>query len=334
MKGVARMEQGMTGILQLFGGLALFLYGMEQMSDALRTAAGDGLKRALERVTGSPLRGVLTGFLVTALLQSSSAVTVILIGFVSAGLMELRQAIPVVFGSNIGTTITAQLLAFSLDELRYAFLIAGVLLCFALPEGKLRQAAIALVGFSLLLEGIFVMGAAVEPLLKGSMLSALLQRVGDEPLLGLLTGLGMTLTVQSSSATIAVLQRVAAMPAADGVHSILGLSGALPVLLGDNIGTTITAVLASVPGSRDAKRLAAAHALFNLSGAVLFLCFLPQYAQAVAWLSPKGAELAVIARQIANAHTLFNLCCTALWLPFTGQMEALVRLLVPEKKTR
>lgn len=328
------MTEGMRLILQLFGGLALFLYGMEQMSAALRTAVGDGLKRALERVTGSPMRGVLTGFLVTALLQSSSAVTVILIGFVSAGLLELRQAIPVVFGSNIGTTITAQLLAFSLDELRYAFLIAGVLLCFALPEGRLRQAATALVGFALLLEGIFVMGAAVEPLLKGAMLSALLQRVGDEPLLGLLTGLGMTLTVQSSSATIAVLQRVAAMPAADGVHSILGLSGALPVLLGDNIGTTITAVLASVPGSRDAKRLAAAHAFFNLSGAALFLCFLPQYTQAVEWLTPKGTELEVIARQIANAHTLFNFCCTVLWLPFTGQMESLVRLVVPEKKTR
>lgn len=327
------MDQGLAMILQLFGGLALFLYGMEEMSGSLQNAAGNRLKRTLQTVTGSPLRGVATGFLVTALLQSSSAVTVILIGFVGAGLLELRQAIPVVFGSNIGTTVTAQLLSFSFEELRYAFLIAGVLLCFALPEGRLRAAATALVGFALLLEGIVVMGAAVEPLTAGTAFPRLLQRVRQKPLLGLLTGLGMTLTVQSSSATIAILQRVAAMPATDGAHSILGLHGALPVLLGDNIGTTITAVLASVPAGRDAKRLAAAHACFNLSGAVLFLLFLPQYVRVVEFLSPKGGELAVIVRQIANAHSLFNLICTLFWLPFTGQMERLVRVLVPQKES-
>lgn len=327
------MEQGITGILQLFGGLAMFLYGMERMSGELQQAVGERLKRLLQVMTGSPLRGVLTGFLVTALLQSSSAVTVILIGFVGAGLLELRQAIPVVFGSNIGTTVTAQLLSFSFEELRYLFLIAGVLLCFAVQEGRSRAVAEALVGFALLLEGIVVMGEALQPLTREAAFPALLQQVRQQPVLGLLTGLGMTLTVQSSSATIAILQRIAAMPAADGLHSILGLRGALPVLLGDNIGTTVTAVLASVPASRDAKRLAAAHALFNLSGALLFLCFLPQYERLVELLSPKGAELAVIVRQIANAHTLFNLVCTLLWLPFTGQMERLVRAIVPQKKT-
>lgn len=326
------MEQGVAGILQLFGGLAMFLYGMERMSGELQRAAGKRLKRLLQAMTGSPLRGVLTGFLVTALLQSSSAVTVILIGFVGAGLLELRQAIPVVFGSNIGTTVTAQLLSFSFEELRYLFLIAGVLLCFAVQEDRLRAVAEALVGFALLLEGIVVMGAALQPLTRDAAFPALLRQVRQKPALGLLTGLGMTLTVQSSSATIAILQRIAAMPAADGVHSIMGLHGALPVLLGDNIGTTITAVLASVPASRDAKRLAAAHALFNLSGALLFLCFLPQYEGLVELLSPKGAELAVIVRQIANAHTLFNLVCTLLWLPFTRQMERLVRAIVPQKK--
>ena len=260
------MEQRLWMILQLFGGAALFLYSMDTLTDALQQAAGDTLRQALARLTAHPLAGVLTGAAVTAAVQSSSAVTVLVLGLVGAGLLTLQRAVPVVFGANIGTTVTAQLLAFRLEDARYL----------------------------------------------------------------LLAGLGMTLAVQSSSATIAVLQQVAARPGPDG-GCLLGLAGAIPVLLGDNIGTTVTAVLASVGQSRDAKRLAAAHALFNLSGAAVCWLLLPQFTALVRLVSPHGPESAVLARQIANAHTLFNLGCTVLWLPLTPCMVRIVCILLPEK---
>ena len=289
------MEQNLTRIFTLFGGLALFLYGMDALSHSLETAAGSRLKSLLAAVTGSPVRGVLAGAAVTAVLQSSSAVTVMVLGFVSAGLLTLRQAVPVIFGCNIGTTVTAQLLAFRLEDVRGLVLLAGLLLCFACAGRKGRAIGRAVFAFGLLF--------------------------------------GMTLTVQSSSATIALLQNFAARPGLDG-SSLLGLAGALPVLLGDNIGTTITAVLASLSANRDAKRVAAAHAVFNLTGAAVFCAGLPLYVRLTAALSPKGPELAVIARQIANAHTLFNVMCTLVWLPLTPLMVRFVCRLVPDRAVR
>lgn len=314
------MEQNLTRIFTLFGGLALFLYGMDALSHSLETAAGSRLKSLLAAVTGSPVRGVLAGAAVTAVLQSSSAVTVMVLGFVSAGLLTLRQAVPVIFGCNIGTTITAQLLA-------------GLLLCFACAGQKGRAIGRAVFAFGLLFEGIADMGTAMEPLAQSPVFVHWLGRVRQHPWLGLLAGLGMTLTVQSSSATIALLQNFAARPGLDG-SSLLGLAGALPVLLGDNIGTTITAVLASLSASRDAKRVAAAHAVFNLTGAAVFCAGLPLYVRLTAALSPKGPELAVIARQIANAHTLFNVVCTLVWLPLTPLMVRFVCRLVPDRAVR
>ena len=175
------------------------------------------------------------------------------------------------------------------------------------------------------------MRSAMEPLLQSPLLRLELARVQQSPLHGLLAGICMTLTVQSSSATVALLQSMAAQPGADGVHSLLGLTAAIPILLGDNIGTTVTALLASIGQSRDTKRAAAAHALFNLTGAAAFCALLPWYAGLVAMISPKGPELEVIARQIANAHTLFNLICTAVWLPLTPLMVRLVCGLVPDR---
>lgn len=320
------MEQNLTRIFTLFGGLALFLYGMDALSHSLETAAGSRLKSLLAAVTGSPVRGVLAGAAVTAVLQSSSAVTVMVLGFVSAGLLTLRQAVPVIFGCNIGTTITAQLLAFQLEDVRGLVLLAGLLLCFACAGQKGPANG-------LLFEGIADMGTAMEPLAQSPVFVHWLGRVRQHPWLGLLAGLGMTLTVQSSSATIALLQNFAARPGLDG-SSLLGLAGALPVLLGDNIGTTITAVLASLSASRDAKRVAAAHAVFNLTGAAVFCAGLPLYVRLTAALSPKGPELAVIARQIANAHTLFNVVCTLVWLPLTPLMVRFVCRLVPDRAVR
>ena len=225
------MEQNLTRIFTLFGGLALFLYGMDALSHSLETAAGSRLKSLLAAVTGSPVRGVLAGAAVTAVLQSSSAVTVMVLGFVSAGLLTLRQAVPVIFGCNIGTTITAQLLAFRLEDVRGLVLLAGLLLCFACAGRKARAIGRAVFAFGLLFEGIADMGTAMEPLAQSPVFVHWLGRVRQHPWLGLLAGLGMTLTVQSSSATIALLQNFAARPGLDG-SSLLGLAGALPVLLG------------------------------------------------------------------------------------------------------
>ena len=212
-------------------------------------------------------------------------------------------------------------------------LLAGLLLCFACAGQKGRAIGRAVFAFGLLFEGIADMGTAMEPLAQGPVFVHWLSRVRQHPWLGLLAGLGMTLTVQSSSATIALLQNFAARPGLDG-SSLLGLAGALPVLLGDNIGTTITAVLASLSASRDAKRVAVAHAVFNLTGAAVFCAGLPLYVRLTAALSPKGPELAVIARQIANAHTLFNVVCTLVWLPLTPLMVRFVCRLVPDRAVR
>lgn len=323
------MEQRLWMILQLFGGAAPFLYSMDTLTDALQQAAGDTLRQALARLTAHPLAGVLTGAAVTAVVQSSSAVTVLVLGLVGAGLLTLQRAVPVVFGANIGTTVTAQLLAFRLEDARYLLLVAGLLLWFA-GRGRLHAAGQALFAFGLLFEGIAVMAEAMEPLAAGPVFRQWMAQVRHRPGLGLLAGLGMTLAVQSSSATIAVLQQVAARPGPDG-GGLLGLAGAIPVLLGDNIGTTVTAVLASVGQSRDAKRLAAAHALFNLSGAAVCWLLLPQFTALVRLVSPHGPESAVLARQIANAHTLFNLGCTVLWLPLTPCMVRIVCILLPER---
>mgnify|MGYP002297468660 FL=1 len=237
-----------------------------------------------------------------------------------------------VFGANIGTTVTAQLLAFQVEGWRYLLLFGGVLLCLACKGWRGRCVGEAVFGFGLLFEGVTVMRSAMEPLLQSPLLRLELARVQQSPMHGLLAGVCMTLTVQSSSATVALLQSMAAQPGADGVHSLLGLTAAIPILLGDNIGTTITAVLAAIGQGRDAKRVAAAHAIFNLSGAAVCCALLQPFAALVRLCSPAGVECAVIARQIANAHTLFNVLCALVWLPLTGQMVRLVCALLPDKK--
>ena len=327
------VEENIMGIFTLFGGLALFLYGMDGMSRAIQQGAGKRLRSLLARCTANPAAGFVTGMAVTAVVQSSSAVTVMVIAFLAAGLLQLRQAVPVVFGANIGTTVTAQLLAFRLEDIRHILLFAGLLLWFFWKQGRAHAAGQALFAFGLLFEGITVMAGALEPLAAGPVFQQWMAQVRHRPGLGLLAGLGMTLTVQSSSATIAVLQHIAAQPGPAG-DCLLDLAGAIPVLLGDNIGTTITAVLASLGQGRDAKRVAAAHTLFNLSGAAVCWAVLPWFAALVRLVSPQGPESVVLARQIANAHTLFNLGCTLLWLPLTPLMVRAVCLLVPAKHTK
>lgn len=301
----------------LIGGLALFLYGMNTMSDALQKTAGERMKKILSFLTKNPIMGALAGALVTAVLQSSSATTVMAIGFVSAGLMTLPQAISVIFGANIGTTMTAQLLAFKLSDYIYPIIFIGFMLQFVGKTEKLKNIGMVIFSFGLLFEGIEIMGHVMKPLADSSVFVDLMAEVVDlmaevssTPVLGVLLGGVMTLVVQSSSATIAVLQNFAAQPAADGVSSVIGLTGAIPILLGDNIGTTITAILASIGQTKNAQRTAIAHSIFNISGSLVCLCIIPFFAQFVQYISPSGCEIDVISRQIANAHTTFNVVCT------------------------
>ncbi len=314
----------------LFGGLAVFIYGMNLMSEGLQKAAGEKMKTILGLLTRNPVMGVLAGALVTAVLQSSSATTVMAIGFVSAGLMSLPQSISIILGANIGTTMTAQLLAFKISDFIYVIIFAGFLVNFAGRGEKTRAVGQTVFAFGLLFEGIEIMGGVMQPLASSPVFTGLLGRVADMPVLGVALGTVMTVVVQSSSATIAVLQNFAAQAGPDGVSSVIGLAGAIPVLLGDNIGTTITALLASIGQSRDAKRTALAHCVFNISGCLLFIWFVKPYARLIAFLSPKGPEVEVISRQIANAHTLFNVTMTVLWVPLLGVLVRLVTRLVPD----
>ena len=320
-------------IITLLGGLALFIYGMNLMSDGLQKSAGDKMRKILAMLTRNPVVGVLAGALVTAVLQSSSATTVMVIGFVSAGLMKLPQAISIVLGANIGTTITAQLIAFQIGEYAWLFVAAGFIMYFFIKKKEIiTYIGQTVFAFGILFVGINIMGDTMKPLAGSQFFVDLMLQVQSIPVLGVLLGALMTVVVQSSSATIAVLQNLAATAGPDGVTSLIGLTGALPILFGDNIGTTITAVLASIGASTAAKRTAAAHVIFNVTGTFLFLWFIPYYAQFITFLSPKGDEIDVIARQIANAHLCFNLFNTILFLPFIGVLVKVVTKIVPGKE--
>ena len=327
------MNEALTIGLGLFGGLALFLYGMGMMSSNLQEAAGERMRSFLGAVTKNPLLAVLAGAAATAVLQSSSATTVMAIGFVSAGLMGLRQAIPIIMGANIGTTITAQIIAFQLSDFVFAFVIAGFIVMGAAKGVRSRCIGKALFGFGLLFVGIDTMGAVMKPLAANPLFTDMIAQVAGIPVLGIAVGTLMTVIVQSSSATIAVLQNFAAQAGPDGA-SILGLDGAIPILLGDNLGTTVTALLAAIGQSRDAKRVALAHCLFNLSGCLLFAWLIDPFAALVAALPATGTGLEAIPRQIANAHTLFNVSMTALWLPLIPLMVRIVMAILPEKPRR
>lgn len=324
------MSEVVATLFGLFGGLAVFLFGMNQMSEALQKAAGEKMRTILGVLTKNPLMGALAGALVTAVLQSSSATTVMVIGFVSAGLMGLPQAISVIFGANIGTTMTAQLIAFDIGEYIYPILFISFVVQFASKNEKIKNIAMVFFSFGLLFEGIQIMSSVMKPLAASPVFTELMWRVRDLPVLGVFLGLCMTLVVQSSSATIAVLQSFAAQAGPDGA-SVIGLAGAIPILFGDNIGTTITALLASIGQSRDAKRTAIAHTCFNISGTIVFSFFIPLFARFVQFVSPKGPEVEVISRQIANAHTTFNVVCTLIWLPLVPLMVKIVCHLVPDR---
>ena len=326
------MNETMKIIFGLVGGLAIFIYGMNMMSECLQKAAGEKMKKILALLTKNPILGVLAGALTTAVLQSSSATTVMTIGFVSAGLMSLPQAISIILGANIGTTMTAQIIAFKISDYIYIIIFIGFIISFIAKSEKVKSIGQTIFAFGLLFLGIETMGDVMKPLASSPVFTNLIERVAHIPVLGVFVGTLMTLVVQSSSATIAVLQNFASQPGPDGVTSMLGLAGAIPILLGDNIGTTITALLASIGQTKDAKRTAVAHCIFNISGCLLFIGFVKPFAALIQHISPKGPEVEVISRQIANAHTLFNITMTLIWVCLIKFMVKIVMTLIPDGK--
>ena len=325
------MNESMATVFGLLGGLALFIFGMNMMSESLQKVAGDKMKKVLGVLTRNAVCGMLAGALVTAVLQSSSATTVLVIGFVSAGLMSLKQGISVIFGANIGTTMTAQLMAFKISDYIMPIVFIGFLIAFIAKKEKIKFVGQTIFAFGLLFVGIEMMGDVMKPLATSPVFINMMEKVSHIPVLGVGVGMLMTLVVQSSSATIAVLQSFASQAGPDGA-SVIGLVGAIPILLGDNIGTTITAILASIGQSKDAKRCAIAHSVFNITGSFLFIWIIKPFAKFVEMISPKGNELDVISRQIANAHMSFNIINTLIWLPLLPVMVKIVMFIVRDDK--
>lgn len=321
----------MATVFGLLGGLALFIFGMNMMSESLQKVAGDKMKKVLGVLTRNAVCGMLAGALVTAVLQSSSATTILVIGFVSAGLMSLKQGISVIFGANIGTTMTAQLMAFKISDYIMPIVFIGFLIAFIAKKEKVKFVGQTIFAFGLLFVGIEMMGDVMKPLATSPVFINMMEKVSHIPVLGVGVGLVMTLVVQSSSATIAVLQSFASQAGPDGA-SVIGLVGAIPILLGDNIGTTITAILASIGQSKDAKRCAIAHSVFNITGSFIFIWIIKPFAKFVEMISPKGNELDVISRQIANAHMSFNIINTLIWLPLLPVMVKIVMFIVRDDK--
>ncbi len=303
-----------TGVL---GGLGLFIFGMRLMGEALQRAAGDRMRKILETLTKLPVVGVLTGTLVTATIQSSSATTVMVVGFVNAGLMTLKQAISIIMGANIGTTVTAQLIAFKLSDYLFLIIALGFALHFFSRRRLWRALGETLLGFGILFLGLEVMQGSVAPLKESAAFSNLITRLGHYPLLGVLVGIAMTATIQSSSATIGILIALAN-------QGLVPFDVALPVLFGDNIGTCVTALLASIGTNLNAKRAALAHLLFNVIGTAIFLSVLPWFKAFVLLISPDSP-----ARLIANAHTSFNTLNTMLMLPLINYYARLITWLLP-----
>ncbi len=305
-------------VLQVAGGVGLFLYGIKLMSEALQFIAGDRMRHLIGTLTRTPLRGVFVGILVTILIQSSSGTTVMTVSFVNAGLMTLNQAIGVIMGANIGTTVTAQIIAFKIKDMALPFIAVGVALAMFGKSKKQRYIGNGLVGFGLLFMGMQTMEAATAFMAKRQDLFLALSRY---PILGVLAGTFVTMIVQSSAATIGLTMAMAS-------QGLLGLDSAIPIILGDNIGTTITAVLAAIGTNRSAKQAAAAHVLFNLFGVFIFMIFLPLYKSAVVHTASD------IGRQLANAHSIFNTVNTVLFLPFTAVFAKLIRKVIPADDIR
>ena len=331
------MEFDVLSIVQMIGGLALFIYGMTTMGKGLERAAGSKLEKTLEKMTGNVFTALIMGMVVTMVIQSSSATTVTVVGFVNAGIMTLKQSVGVILGANIGTTVTAQILRLSggdgsgnlfMDLLKpknlaYIIVLVGVIIMMLAKKRRTRDIADIFTGFGILFIGMAVMEGAVAPLADLPQFADLFAAISN-PVLGVVVGAGVTAIIQSSSASVGILQALSTTGA-------ITYSAAIPIILGQNIGTCITAFLSSLGGSKNARRTAMVHFYFNLIGSIAFLVaiYAVQYTVGFSfWENPidKGG--------IANFHTLFNVTCTLLFLPFTGLLVKLARWSVPTGETQ
>lgn len=307
-------------LFTFLGGLGIFVFGIKYLGDGLQKAAGNRLREILNRFTSTPFRAVLAGIIVTGLIQSSSGTTVLAVGLVSAGFMTLKQAIGVIMGANVGTTVTAFIIGFNLSEYALPIMGIGALLLFFTKRKSLQYLGQILFGFGALFFGLELMGSSMDPLKELPQFNELMIRVSHLPILGVGIGTLLTMVLQSSSATIGILQQLY-------MQGSLGLTAALPILFGDNIGTTITAVIASLGASVAAKRTAASHVIFNLVGAVIFTLLLSPFTQVVIFLT--NTFNLNPAMQIAFAHGLFNVSNLAIQFWFIPQIEIVVKKIIP-----
>lgn len=315
--------------MQLLGGLALFLFGMEQMADALKVAAGDRMKNILATLTRTRFMGAVTGALVTAVVQSSSVTTVLVVGFVTAGLMSFSQTLGIIFGANIGTTITAQIVAFKVTKVALLMIFAGFSMSFIGRRDTIKNYGFMMMGLGLVFFGMSIMSDAMKPLRTYQPFLDLMVSMGS-PLIGILVAAGFTALVQSSSATTGIVIVMAS-------QGFVTLPAGIALAFGANIGTCVTALLASIGKPREAVRAAFAHILFNVAGVALWFFFIPAMADLVILISPVAEGLqgmnklaAETPRQIANAHTLFNVANTLIFLPLIPQFALLIERMLPD----
>jgi len=313
-----------TILFEFFGGLGIFLLGIKYMGDGLQKSAGDRLRNILDAFTSNPFLGVLAGIIVTILIQSSSGTTVLTVGLVNAGFMTLKQAIGVIMGANIGTTVTAFIIGFNIGEYSLPIIAIGCFLLFFFKNQKVNAAGQAIFGFGALFFGLRLMSTGMAPLQSLDTFHELTINMSEDPILGVIIGTVFTFVVQSSSATIGILQGLFAEGAVD-------LQAALPVLFGDNLGTTITAIIASLGTSVAAKRAALTHVIFNIIGATVFLFFLTPFMSYVAFLQTQfqlNPEMT-----IAFAHGSFNIMNTMIQFPFIATLAWVVTKIVPGQDT-
>ncbi|WP_457668844.1 Na/Pi cotransporter family protein [Thiolapillus sp.] len=328
--GSQELEYGAI-VMGLMGGLAIFLYGMELLTNALKASTGSRLKTLLARMTTNRFKGVIAGALVTAIIQSSSVTTVLVVGFVSAGLMHLSQTIPIIMGASIGTTVTAQIIAFKITHFALLFVALGFAMQFLSRNEVLQRTGTMIFGFGLIFFGMSLMGDATSPLRDYPPFIKFLQEM-EHPLYGILASAAFTAVVQSSSATTGVIIVLA-------TQGLITLDQGIALVFGANIGTCVTALLAAIGKSREALRAAMVHILFNTLGVFIWFWFIPEFAALIRSISPQHPELdgirrlaAETPRQIANAHTLFNVGNTLLFIGFTPWFVKMVTWLVPVTK--
>ena len=314
----------------LFGGLALFLFGLDQLSTSLKAVAGNRMKVILSRLTTNRVTAVFTGALVTAVIQSSSVTTVLVVGFITAGLMTMVQSIGVIMGANIGTTVTAQIIAFDVAEYALLLIALGFSVVFVSRRERVKHRGMVLLGLGLVFFGMGIMGEAMSPLRDYPPFLHLMAQM-EAPGLGILVGALFTALVQSSSATTGVVIVLAS-------QGFITLPAGIALALGANIGTCVTAFLAALGKPREAARAAGVHVLFNVLGVLVWLAFIDHLAEFVAWASPRAPELqgldrlaAETPRQIANAHTVFNVANTLLFLPLAGVFGKVVDRFIPDR---